>query len=102
MTVEPTYNITADFLPATRALFTLLRSRAYLKRQSNELFDRTHLARPQTRGLKYFVQEVKLGQKGTFYRLQIGEFESQVEAENFCVKFIAQTQKTRSDCIVVE
>jgi hypothetical protein len=53
-------------------------------------------------GLKPFVQEVKLGQKGTFYRLQIGDFRSQIEAEDFCVKFIAGAQKTKADCIVVE
>ncbi len=53
-------------------------------------------------GLNYFVSEVNLGQKGTFYRLQIGNFRSQIEAEDFCQKFIFQTGKSKADCIIVE
>jgi hypothetical protein len=53
-------------------------------------------------GLKSYVQEVNLGQRGMFYRLQVGGFYSQVEAENFCLKFISQSGKTKADCIVVE
>lgn len=53
-------------------------------------------------GLRPFVQEVNLGQKGTFYRLQIGNFRSQVEAEDFCLKFLAGARKAKADCIVVE
>lgn len=53
-------------------------------------------------GLKPVIQEVNLGQRGMFYRLQIDGFYSQVEAEEFCLKFINQTSKTRADCIVVE
>ena len=53
-------------------------------------------------GLKPVIQEVNLGQRGMFYRLQIDGFYSQIEAEEFCLKFINQTGKTKSDCIVVE
>ena len=53
-------------------------------------------------GLKPVIQEVNLGQRGMFYRLQVDGFYSQVEAEEFCLKFINQTGKTKSDCIVVE
>lgn len=53
-------------------------------------------------GFNYFIQEVNLGSRGKFYRLQIGNFRSQVDAEEFCSKFISQAGKTRADCIVVE
>lgn len=52
--------------------------------------------------LNYFISEVNLGKKGTFYRLQIGNFRSQVDAEEFCRKFISQSGKSKSDCIIVE
>ena len=52
--------------------------------------------------LNYFISEVNLGTKGTFYRLQIGNFRNQVDAENFCQKFIFQAGKSKADCIIVE
>ena len=52
--------------------------------------------------LKPVIQEVNLGQRGMFYRLQVDGFYSQIEAEDFCLKFINQTGKTKADCIVVE
>ncbi len=52
--------------------------------------------------LKSFVEEVDLGKRGTFYRLQIGNFYDQIRAEEFCNKYIAQTKKNRADCIVIE
>lgn len=53
-------------------------------------------------GLKYYIEEVDLKQRGIFYRLQIGNFFNQVEAEKFCEKYVSQTKKSRADCIVVE
>jgi hypothetical protein len=52
--------------------------------------------------LRSIIQKVDLGKRGIFYRLQIGDFFNQIEAESFCQKYISQTQKTRADCIVVE
>jgi len=52
--------------------------------------------------LNYFVSEVNIGPKGTLHRLQIGNFRSQVEAEDFCRKFIFQAGKSKADCIIVE
>ena len=52
--------------------------------------------------LNYFITEVKLGSKGTLYRLQIGNFKNQIEAENFCHKFISQAGKSKPNCIIVE
>jgi hypothetical protein len=52
--------------------------------------------------LRIVIQKVDLGKRGIFYRLQIGDFFNQIEAENFCQKYISQTQKSRADCIVVE
>jgi sRNA-binding carbon storage regulator CsrA len=52
--------------------------------------------------LKPYIEEADLGKKGIFYRLQIGNFINQIDAENFCKSFVAQTKKTRLDCIIVE
>ncbi|MFT6106623.1 MAG: hypothetical protein ACJA0S_001061 [Rickettsiales bacterium] len=52
--------------------------------------------------LNHFISEVILGSKGTFYRLQIGDFRDQIDAEKFCHKFIFQAGKSKSDCIIVE
>jgi hypothetical protein len=53
-------------------------------------------------GLKPFTEAVNLGKKGIFYRLQIGNFYNQIEAEEFCSRYVAQAGKTKADCIVVE
>ncbi|MFT6332111.1 MAG: hypothetical protein ACJAW3_000438 [Lentimonas sp.] len=53
-------------------------------------------------GLNHFINKADLGSRGTFYRLQIGEFKNKAAAESFCSKFIAQTRKTKSSCINVK
>ena len=52
--------------------------------------------------LEYYIQEVDLGKRGIFYRLQIGNFFNQIEAEKFCEKYVVKTNKSRADCIIVE
>ena len=52
--------------------------------------------------LKPFIEEINLGKKDSFYRLQVGNFFNQVEADEFCAKYINATQKNKADCIVVE
>lgn len=52
--------------------------------------------------LKSYVEKVDLGKKGIFYRLQVGNFYNQIEAEQFCNRYVAQAHKSRADCIVVE
>lgn len=49
-----------------------------------------------------FIEEVDLGKRGIFYRLQIGIFFNQVDADKFCSKYVTKMRKTRADCIVVE
>jgi len=51
---------------------------------------------------KYYIEQADLGKRGMFYRLQIGDFYNQVDAEEFCAEFISQSQKSRSECIIVE
>ncbi len=53
-------------------------------------------------GLDGYIQEVDLGKRGVFFRVQIGDFYDQIRAENFCKKYVAASQKSRSDCIIVE
>lgn len=53
-------------------------------------------------GLTPKIEEVDLGKRGVFYRLQIGNFFNQIEAEEFCNRYVAQAQKSRADCILVE
>ena len=62
----------------------------------------SHLYPKVFSGTKYFIEEADLGRRGVFYRLQIGDFFNQIDAEEFCTRFVSQAQKTRSDCIVVE
>lgn len=52
--------------------------------------------------LKPFTETVDLGKRGTFYRLQIGNFYNQTEAEKFCSRYISQTHRSKADCIMVE
>lgn len=73
------------------------------KKLSKEYWDKlSHHHQNIFSGLKYFIEEADLGKKGIFYRLQIGNFNNQIDAENFCNRFVLQTKKTRSDCIIVE
>ncbi len=53
-------------------------------------------------GLEDFIQEVDLGKRGIFYRVQVGNFYDQIRAESFCKKYITQTSKNKADCIIVE
>lgn len=53
-------------------------------------------------GLKPFVERVDLGKRGIFYRLQVGNFSNQVEAEKFCSRYVIQARKSSADCIIVE
>jgi hypothetical protein len=53
-------------------------------------------------GLKSYVQKVDMGKKGFFYRLQIGNFFNQIEAEEFCRRYVIRAQKSKADCIIVE
>ena len=64
-----------------------------LKKQYPKLF---------TDQLKPFIQKVDLGRRGVFYRLQIGNFSNQVQAEDFCIEFINKAGKSKADCIIVE
>ena len=52
--------------------------------------------------LKPFIEKVDLGKRGIFFRLQVGNFPNQIEAEKFCGQYVAQTRKNSADCIVVE
>ncbi len=53
-------------------------------------------------GLKLSTEKVDLGKRGLFYRVQIGNFANQIEAEEFCKSYVSQTQKSKADCIMVE
>lgn len=61
-----------------------------------------HLHTDLFSGLKPVIEEVDLGKRGIFYRLQIGNFFNQIEAEEFCSKYVVKTKKNKSDCIIVE
>lgn len=49
-------------------------------------------------GKDYLIQEVKIENQGTFYRLQTGKFSSRGEADNLCADLKARSQH----CIVVK
>lgn len=53
--------------------------------------------------LSYKIEEVNLGSKGLFYRLKVGSFANQIEAEKFCNKYLASNKKkSNSDCLIVD
>lgn len=52
--------------------------------------------------LKLFTEKIDLGKRGIFYRVQIGNFSTQTEADEFCNNYISRTKKSRADCILVE
>ena len=50
----------------------------------------------------HYIKKADLGKRGVFYRLQIGDFYNQIKAEEFCSKYVLKSNKTNSDCIIVE
>lgn len=73
------------------------------KDAANEYWDRLQRLHPGLfSGLKGFIEQVDLGKRGMFYRLQIGNFFDQVRAEEFCNRYVGQAQRSKADCIVVE
>ncbi len=73
------------------------------KKAANESWDKSSKLYPKLfSGLKPFIEEANLGKRGMFYRLQIGNFFNQIEAEEFCNKYVTQVKKSRGDCIIVE
>jgi len=52
--------------------------------------------------LKPYIEKVDLGKRGVFYRLQVGDFFNQIEAEEFCNRYVMKAKKSRADCIIVE
>jgi hypothetical protein len=51
---------------------------------------------------RHYIKKANLGRRGVFYRLQIGDFYNQIKAEEFCYKYVLKSNKTNSDCIIVE
>jgi hypothetical protein len=73
------------------------------KSAANESWEKASNLYPKLlSGLKPFIEEANLGKRGMFYRLQIGNFFNQIEAEEFCNKYVTQAKKNRGDCIIVE
>jgi hypothetical protein len=50
----------------------------------------------------FFIEEAKLGGKGTFYRLQVGDFKTIEEVRAFCKRYVEVTNGNKIDCIAIE
>jgi len=50
---------------------------------------------------KHFIEKTDLNNKGILFRLKIGDFVNQNEAEEFCQNFIFHSKKTKADCIIL-
>lgn len=72
------------------------------KKSADEYWKKIGSALSLNSGLKPYTEQVNLGKKGVFFRLQIGNFSDQVEAEDFCKKYTLKMHKSKADCIVVE
>lgn len=54
------------------------------------------------KNLDVFVVEIDLGNKGIFYRVQVGNFNNKDDATNFCKEYLKITIKNPTNCIVVK
>jgi len=63
-----------------------------LQKENNKLF----------KNLSPTIEEANLGKRGVFFRLKAGNFFNQIEAENFCKKYISFKSKSGADCLIVE
>ena len=50
---------------------------------------------------QHFIEKIDLNNKGILFRLKIGDFAHQQEAEEFCQQFIFYSKKTKADCIIL-
>ena len=50
---------------------------------------------------QHFIEKIDLNNKGILFRLKIGDFANQSEAEQFCQQFIFYSKKTKADCIIL-
>jgi hypothetical protein len=51
--------------------------------------------------LKYFLQKIDFPNRNPLFRLQIIGFKSEIEVEDFCLKFIHLTKQSHSNCIII-
>lgn len=54
------------------------------------------------KNLNIFITEINLNEKGIFYRVQIGNFNTRGEAINFCKNYIKYDNKNLTNCIIVK
>lgn len=50
----------------------------------------------------YIVEEVKVGTRGTFYRLKVGEFLDGDKARDFCDNYTVEAKRSKDSCLVVK
>ncbi len=66
---------------------------------ADALWTRLNAAQPSFfSGAKKIIQEADLGDRGLYYRLQVGLFESREDANGYCV----QLKQSGQDCLVVK
>ncbi len=49
----------------------------------------------------YYIENVSLDNIGNMYRLQVGMFDNEQSANNFCKEYIKLTNKNKIDCIII-
>ncbi|MFC1659284.1 SPOR domain-containing protein [Pseudomonadota bacterium] len=50
----------------------------------------------------HFIDVIDLGDKGKFYRLQVGYFSSNSNAKEFCENYTTKAKKNKTDCIIIQ
>lgn len=96
---EPNVKTVSNKRKTVRVQIAAMTSRS----SAEEYRDRIERLHPKLfSDLNFIIEEVDLGKRGIFYRLQIDNFFNQIDADEFCNRYVIQTQKSRSDCIVVE
>ncbi len=52
--------------------------------------------------LNYYVEDVKLNNNDSVYRLRVGIFKDEESADSFCKEYIKITNKNKIDCIILK
>lgn len=85
--------------PIYRVQFASLRTKRNVEQYWNGLLvNHPELFKAQP----YIVEEIKVGTRGTFYRLKVGEFGTGEEAKAFCEGYVAEAKKSKDSCLVVK
>ena len=73
------------------------------KQQAQDFINKTKKVHSNlSKDFDIFMYEIDLGNKGIFYRVQVGDFNTKNDAQSFCKEYLKVTTKSATNCIVVK